>query len=234
MIPAVKPPRDENSLDPVEKVAATRTGGGVSRTRPPPGYMTRAQAARILGISTETVRRKEGVELEFTRSGTAVYISEASVRKFGSNGANAPDGETTAAVFKLLRDKVPLADIAIQLALPGRMVAAVFDEWLELAQRDARMLPKPEPSVCRQCEDADATLCPACVSAAMATVTPPPAEAPPCVTGCGETASIHVCPTCMRGVKKHRTQTAEGTRVAVTVGPQESPTEVVFENVTPA
>lgn len=117
------------------------------------GLLTRAQAARLLGVSEATVRRREGIELKpVVRNGVHYHQetqvrSMLTVRRWSTGGASpGADGGVAADVFELLQEGVALVDIVMRLRLTPEVVKRLHEQWAEMrgtfvvSPSDAKML----------------------------------------------------------------------------------------------
>lgn len=101
--------------------------------------LTRREAARVLGISETTLRRRELEGLTpIVRDGVHVF-EETVVRQFVTTMSRrrvteerSPDGGTAAEVFALLRQGVAPRDVVEQLRVPPSVVARLVSEWASL------------------------------------------------------------------------------------------------------
>ncbi len=102
--------------------------------------LTRQEAARLLGVSETTLRRREAEGLRPTMRGRTHMYEETLVRQMTTTmrrrwTAAAPsDGGTAADVFALLAEGVEPRDIVIRLRIPPEVVGRLCAQWAELGE----------------------------------------------------------------------------------------------------
>jgi hypothetical protein len=164
--------------------------------------LTRAQTAHVLNVSASTVRRMEGTTLRPVVGPDGVHrfheehVREVVTKRVRSAPAapEAYDGATAAAVFEMLDDGVPAADVVKRTKLHPAAVRAMQEEWVTLrggftvdapTARAISALPwlttgslfrdgaellaalrREGPRPCSECSDNRASLCAACAKSA--------------------------------------------------------------------
>lgn len=134
----------------------------VAPTSPPEAasLLTRAQAARVLGVSVSTVIRREHVLKPAIVNGVHMFDERVlrrevtTIRHRQAIGALGPtSGDVAASVFELLEAGVEPTQIVIRLRVPPDAVQALREQWLEMVRS----------SKCQKCGQCRSVLCRACL-----------------------------------------------------------------------
>ena len=167
--------------------------------------LTRHEAARRLGISETTLRRRERDVLKPVMVDGVHMFEERQVRsvvttlrrKLGGSTA-AADGGVAADVFELLRDGVQPVEIVMRLRLPPDVVNRLCEQWS--AMRGGFMVSAEDATALGGLTSTDEL-------AALVGRVPRPPGKPRCF-GCGcdpEGDSYRVCSACLVGMRvEHR------------------------------
>lgn len=102
--------------------------------------LTRAEAARVLGISETTLRRREAEGLRPIVRGGVHMFEETVIRQAVTTHTHrrrwseepASDGGIAADVFSLLAEGVAPRDIVIRLRIPPEVVSRLCEHWARL------------------------------------------------------------------------------------------------------
>lgn len=119
----------ETTITPPRAEVATAAAGNL---------LKRSQAARMLGVSTTTLRRMEGTVLSPEVGPDGVHrFRESHIRELVMHRETAPaperyDGVMAAHVFELLDQGVHPVDIVKRLALDPRSVQAIHEQWASM------------------------------------------------------------------------------------------------------
>lgn len=104
----------------------------------PSRLLTRQEAARMLGVSETTLRRREAEGLRPTMRGRTHMYEETLVRQMTTtmrrrwSGPAPMDGGVAADVFALLAEGVAPRDVVIRLRVPPEIVGRLCSQWSEL------------------------------------------------------------------------------------------------------
>jgi hypothetical protein len=121
---------------------------------PPPGWMTRNEAAELLFVSHNTIvewQRKGLIASTIARSRTGNhethYYNPDELRRVPRRanrfiGPNSP-GEIAARVFELLRDGLSVAEVVIEARVEPAIVEDLRQQWLE-SNEHALLVPERE------------------------------------------------------------------------------------------
>jgi len=128
---------DDFSDDSREGVFEQQTGSIIPAAAPS-RLLTRQEAARMLGVSETTLRRREGEGLRPTMRGRTHMYEETLVRQMTTtmrrrwSGPAPMDGGVAADVFGLLADGIAPRDVVIRLRVPPEIVGRLCSQWAEL------------------------------------------------------------------------------------------------------
>lgn len=112
--------------------------GAIIPAATPSRLLTRQEAARMLGVSETTLRRREAEGLRPTMRGRTHMYEETLVRQMTTtmrrrwSGPAPMDGGVAADVFTLLAEGVPPRDVVVRLRVPPEIVVRLCSQWAEL------------------------------------------------------------------------------------------------------
>jgi len=175
-----KPKNSSNAAQTVVGVAPEAvTPVALASTPEAMSLLTRAQAARVLGVSVSTVIRREHVLKPAIVNGVHMFDERVlrrevtTIRHQQAIGALGPtSGDVAASVFELLEAGVEPMQIVIRLRVPPDAVQALRAQWLEMVRS----------SKCQKCGQSRSIVCRACLVDVL------DAPCPTCSRACRECA----------------------------------------------
>lgn len=112
-----------------------RKGGrGSKRHELPKGFITRKEAAQLLGLSVSAVRRMDGIQLTPTEFGGAVYYQAHEVELIRKERA----GEDVSAAFGLFLKGGTAIDAVVQLGVDPQYAQHLWDGYLVLRKTSGK------------------------------------------------------------------------------------------------